>query len=123
MKRWAFRVAFAAIFLILGMFAGASLMSAARPGIHAVVVEVKNASKLTIKKLVLTHEQGSVEICNLSPSQIQTLAFFSGGENTYLLKAYFEDGRVVEGGGGYVEPGYAMRETISKSRIDTSYGL
>ncbi|MBZ0069218.1 MAG: hypothetical protein K8F26_10450 [Thiobacillus sp.] len=123
MTRWVFRVVCAAIFLFLGLIAGAFLMSEARPGIHAVVVEAKNTSKLTINKLVLTHEHGSVEIHNLMPNQIQTLAFFPGGENAYHLKVYFDDGRVVEGGGGYVEPGYAMRETISTSRIDTHYGL
>ena len=123
MKRWVSLVVFAILFLILGMVAGAFLVSANSPEINATVVEVKNVSNLTIKRLVLTHEHGTIEINNLTPKQTQTLAFFPGGEDTYLLKAYFEDGRIIEGGGGYVEPGYAMREMISASKIDTHYGL
>lgn len=73
--------------------------------------------------MVLTHERGSVQICNLGAGKMQTLAFFPGGENAYTLKVYFVGDKTVEGGGGYVEPGYSMKETIYETKIQTEYAL
>lgn len=123
MKRWLLRILAASIFMLFGIFLGAIFMSTARPGVHAVVVEVQNVTNQSINKVRLSHERGSVEICNLAAGQKQTLAFFPGGENTYSIKAYLADGRIVEGGGGYVEPGYAMKEIINESEIHTEYNL
>lgn len=114
---------FAAVFTIAGSVMGAFLVSTARPGINAVVVEATNLSGMNIQKVVLTHERGSVEICNLLPGKMQTLAFFPGGENAYTLKAYFENGSVIEGLGGYVEPGYSMKHKITATNISTEYAF
>lgn len=121
MKRWILRTLLGLVLLVTGFIVGILFQSAARPGVNAVVVEVQNATTKNIEKVVLTHERGRVQICSLGPGQMQTLAFFPGGENAYTLKAYFADGKSVEGLGGYVEPGYAMKETIHEENIKTEY--
>ena len=102
MKRWILRTVLGFALLVTGIIVGIVFESVARPGVDAVVVEVRNATTKNIEKVVLTHERGRVQICNLGAGQMQTLAFFPGGENAYTLKAYFADGKSVEGLGGYV---------------------
>lgn len=123
MKRWIVLTLLACCLLVTGFIVGILFLSAARPGVNAVVVEVRNATTENIEKVVLKHERGGVQIVDLGVGQMQTLAFFPGGENAYTLKAYFADGRSVEGLGAYVEPGYAMKETIHEDNIETEYGL
>lgn len=43
------------------------------------------------------------------------------GEGSYGLEVTFEDGTVLAGGGGYVEPGYRRSETILADKIETDY--
>ncbi|GGY84880.1 hypothetical protein ACFFTM_05010 [Pseudoduganella plicata] len=114
------------IMLFAGIcFAAGALTAAIRGWFQPVVhVRVTNASGADLAAVVLIHESGrgtgTMTLPALPRGASAEAHFFLAGEGSYRIEATFADGRVVKGGYGYVEPGYATREVIENSGIASS---
>ena len=110
------------IIFVLGVLSGGFLISASKPSLNAVVVELKNISKEHIEQITLVHEEGSIEICNIPTGEIRDFAFFPHGESSYSVKVLFKNGTLLNGPKSYVEPGYVMETTITDAKVTNEYG-
>jgi len=89
-----------------------------------VSVELRNAAKQPIEEVRLTYKLGTVIVRNIRCGEAKTARFNPGpGESTYSLVIRFRGGKTLKGGGGYVEPGYRMQETITEKRVKTRLTL
>lgn len=123
MMRFTLRIllglALAAIFFIAG-----ALTAGMRHWFQPLVtVNVINESGQHIKSLRIVHSslggKGTIETASLRPGEERTIRFFLAGEGSYSIEASLEDGRVLKGGEGYVEAGYASRQVVSKTGVIT----
>ncbi len=111
----------------VGVLLGMSLVGCDRP--NSVKVEVQNASGVAIANVAIVDraetgeveqifgETGELEIDGSTTIRIEDFI----GEGSYRLEVVFEDGRQLQGGGSYIEPGYRMEETILADKIETEY--
>ena len=109
----------------IGLLLGVSLLGCSRPS--SVRVEVKNASGVAIENVAIVDraetgeveqifgETGELEVDGSTTVKIKDFV----GEGSYQLEVVFEDGRQLQGGGSYIEPGYRMEETILADKIET----
>jgi len=82
-------------------------------------VTVDNKSGQNIKTLTLKHENGSIEMKNLSENENVNLIFKNGGENSYRIFAMLDNDSIVSSRGNYVEAGYRTTEIIFADRVKT----
>ena len=115
--KWTDRAALA----IAGFLAGAALVFLWQPSLRLAEVRVSNASGKAIVEVSIDHTQGTVRLPDLADGATRTVGLYSPGESGYRLRVRFDDGSVVEGGGGYLEAGYMMSQVIRADRIDGSY--
>ena len=98
---------------------------------NQVKVELQNESGKAISQVKVIERSGGeapenlavlVVTEDLAPSK-EALLKLDGfvSEGSYMLEVTFDDGTVLAGGGGYVEPGYRMEETILADKIETEY--
>ncbi|MFC1806878.1 hypothetical protein ACFL0T_00720 [Candidatus Omnitrophota bacterium] len=89
-----------------------------------VEIEVKNVSNKDIESFQLigvdktTRDFNGVDRGETKDVQIQV-----AGEWSYKLKVLFSDGTVIEGGAGYVESKYRVREIVSDAGIKSEVSL
>ena len=102
----------------------AGLMDWFEPTVH---VAVRNDSGETLAKVVLIHESRgkvtTVTLPALEHGDATDATFYIAGEGGYRIEATFPDGRVMQGGSGYVEAGYSTSEVIGKSKITGNHGF
>lgn len=123
--RLLFGLVLATIFFIAG-----ALTAGARYWFQPLVtVTVINESGQDLKSLRLMHSslgsKGTIDTESLRSDETRTIRFFLGGEGSYTLEATLSDGRVLNGGEGYVEAGYSSTQVISETGIKgtTKIGL
>lgn len=105
--------------LILGLGCGILLMNgeATPQSLSTVQVNIRNATDEPVINIVVTHEDGSVTLNTLASGRSQILPLLVFGESSYKIEARLQNGDVVYGHGGYVEPGYTVEEVITKEGI------
>lgn len=85
-------------------------------------ITLKNNSGQAIKRVILVPERGEVLVQkNILKGSFAVFRLPVGGESSYKLKVQLEDGKVLEGGAGYVESGYRILETVTDQKIDSRY--
>lgn len=86
-----------------------------------VTVTVVNESGQDLRSLRLVHSslssKGAIDAGALRSDESRIIRFFLGGEGSYTLEATLSDGRVLNGGEGYVEAGYSSKQVISETGI------
>lgn len=83
-----------------------------------VQIFVHNKSHFVVKELSLTYSSGkTIYTQQLAPNQTAFFAFPQQGEGSYRIVAKTIDNDILEGGGGYIEPGYVEENTILDGHI------
>lgn len=83
-----------------------------------VQVLVHNKSHFVVKELSLTYSGGkTVYTQQLAPNQTAVFAFPQQSEGSYTIVAQTTNNNLLEGGGGYIEPGYVEENTILDGHI------
>lgn len=83
-----------------------------------VQVLVHNKSHFVVKELSLTYSGGkTIYTQPLSPNQTAVFAFPQQSEGSYTIVAQTINNNILEGGGGYIEPGYVEENTILDGHI------
>jgi hypothetical protein len=83
-----------------------------------VQVLVHNKSRFVVKELSLTYSGGkTVYTQQLAPNQTAFFAFPQQSEGSYTIVAQTTNNNLLEGGGGYIEPGYVEENTILDGHI------
>lgn len=91
------------------------------PTFSAVKVRIQNESGFLASTIRIIHEGGSVTIDNLNNGESKIVPVHVVGESSYSVVATLEGGEVVVGEGGYIEPGYRIRETITQNKIQHKF--
>lgn len=89
--------------------------------INDVCVTIINHSGKAIKKIILKHEKGSINIDPIDINSQASVTFRSPGENSYILTAILINGDTLVSNGSYVEGGYKSTETITSESISTRH--
>lgn len=87
----------------------------------AVKVHVSNASNLDISTIEIAHDDGTITSNTLESGGSKVIPLHVNGESSYSIVVTFDNGKVVSGGGGYVEPGYRVSETITEEKIQHKF--
>ncbi len=82
-----------------------------------VVVRLENRTGQEVREVRIEHEDGQVVHRGLSPGESIALPFVPVGESSYRLTAVLADGKVLQGGAGYVERGTETREVLEPGRV------
>ncbi len=80
-------------------------------------VTIKNESGKTLKKIMLQHGGGTLEAREVSDQAELRFIFENRGENSYIIRATFDNDSILTADGGYFELGYRGVVTISDSAI------
>ena len=80
-------------------------------------VIIKNESGRTLKKIMLQHKEGTLEAREVRNHAELRLIFENQGENSYEIRATFDNDSTLTADGGYFELGYRGIVTISDSAI------
>ena len=80
-----------------------------------------NDSGKGISNLKLIHNEGSAEVADLADGGNYTVRFYAPKETSYKLEAIFEDGKLLEAGPRFVEPGLAATETVKELSIEPDF--
>jgi hypothetical protein len=92
-------------------------------------VHIKNQSGLAVTSLVITSRTGNsttiTQLGSLAADAEATARVFMAGEGSYQVRAMLSNGRILDGGAGYVESGYTSTELLHPDRIESrsSFGL
>ena len=96
-------------------------------GSSHVTAHVSNATTQKLRSVTIQFEtcgkDGSVSAGELRPGYSRRLRYEVCGEGGYTVEAVFSDGRIVKGGGGYVENGYVSTDRISDVGISSHQSL
>lgn len=106
--------------IIIGFFIGhfiSKLLSFESIPEGYVRVTVDNKSEHNIKILTLKHDEGSLEMKNLSNNESVNLIFKNGGENSYRISAILDNDSIISSHCEYVEANYRTTETIFADTI------
>lgn len=113
--------------LIVSFGAGAVTAVFRHWGQPLATVHVRNVSELEVSKVVLISKTWksttTSELGPLVTGAQTTYMIFMAGEGSYQLRATLADGRVLEGGAGYVEAGYTNNELVHSDRIESRSGF
>ena len=91
------------------------------PSMPHVLVEVMNQTGQQVREINIKYKNGLVTHRGLSVGKAVTLPFAHYGEGSYELQAVLADGKVLNGGIGYVESGYQTKEVLEPERVVSSY--
>ncbi|MBZ4418115.1 hypothetical protein [Myxococcus sp. RHSTA-1-4] len=105
--------------LTLGGIGVLGLTRSASP--PAVVVRLENRTGQDVREVRIEHEDGQVVHRGLRAGESLALSFAPKGESSYRLTAVLADGKVLEGGFGYVEPGFETREVLEPGGVVSSW--
>src|SRR5256885_1753101 len=101
----AFKVVAVLLLVTISFVAGAVTYALNQPRVMSVTVELRNNSGKDIAEIELKEGHGTaLKLPGLPSAQSTITAFYYPGETSYSLRVAFTDGRVLEGGGNYVEP-------------------
>jgi hypothetical protein len=96
-------------------------------GSSGVTAHVTNSSNQNLGSVTIQYEtcgqRSSVSIGELPPGKSRRLRYSVCGEGGYTVEAQFADGRLLHGGGGYVETGYISTDVISSDGISSQQSL
>jgi hypothetical protein len=85
--------------------------------IGEVCIKIINESGYKIKLLELNHERGIKNIVNLKNGDEKYTTIYCPGEGSYIIKAVFDDNKIVKSKENYIEGGYRMTEIIHRDSI------
>ncbi len=116
-----FKVLTAMSLVSIGIAVGVRVSSEFRPLPPVAQVTFKNESGQVISNLKLNTETGgqtsTILLPSLAKGQSTDIRLFLLGEGSYQVKATLADGRVVEGGSGYVESGHRATQVVRSGGI------
>lgn len=113
------------ISLFIGLVLGVALIvytTSPHPP-STVQISIENRSGMAASNITLGHEDGSASIDSLAAGASQTIPVLVFGESSYHIEATLENGAVVRGQTGYVEPGYKVIETITDVGITNNISV
>lgn len=91
-----------------------------------VSIRVENASGQEFRSLVVSYTsngfKGLVEATPPKPGTSATVRFYHQGEGGCQVTATLYDGKVLQGTGGYIEPGYSLAFNVTDSVITGGLG-
>ena len=121
-KVWRILTALGIAALVLGAWAAWKGL-----GSSGVTAHVTNATGENLGSVTIQYEtcgkRSSVSTGALGPGESRRLRYFVCGEGGYTVEAHFADGRLLQGGGGYVETGYISTDVISNDEISSQQSL
>ena len=114
----------ALLMALLTSFAGGAVTAGMRHWLQPIAtVHVRNLSALDVSSLVLTSKTGNstttVELGALAVGGETTARLVMAGEGSYQVRATLSNGRILEGGAGYVESGHSTTELLHPDRIES----
>lgn len=116
-----------ATLIIAAFFAGATTAGLRHWFQPVIKVTVANESGQDISGLQLSLETSRqktiTELGPLGAGKTHTIPLLVTGEGSYVIVATLADGRQVSGMTGYVEPGYAVKETVKAATITSEVSL
>jgi hypothetical protein len=80
-------------------------------------VTIRNHSGRNVKEILLQHERGTIEASDLKDKDEVRFIFKNMNENSYYVRATFDDGSTLNSESTYIEHGYRGMETIKESEI------
>src|SRR5262245_61423440 len=96
-------------------------------GSSHVTAHVTNDSIQRLRSVTIQFDtcgkRGSVSTTQLGPGHSRRLTYDVCGEGGYTVVAVFSDGRIVQGGGGYVENGYVTTDSVLAHVISSHQDL
>jgi hypothetical protein len=111
----------AIVIAALTFVAGAGTAAWRGWGSGDVTTTILNATDKPLRTVTIQFETcgstGTAASGELKPGDSRQLRFSVCGEGGYTVVAEYADGRIVRGGGGYVEAGYNCSDTISTAGI------
>ncbi|HOP81111.1 MAG TPA: hypothetical protein PLZ21_11155 [Armatimonadota bacterium] len=108
----------AAMTLMTGLIAAAVVYRVNDQNVH---VRLKNMSGQGVSQVRLIHEQGVIVVRDLKQDTSRRVKSPADGEGSFSLDVEFENGNSIQGGGGYVEPGYRMTVSIHRNDLSTRH--
>jgi hypothetical protein len=90
-------------------------------GQDSVLVRVNNQSGYHIKKIILIHEKGKIQMENIPDEKSTKIIFKSAGENSYKIFAVFDNDSTLTSQEMYTEGGYRILETVYTNQIKSEY--
>jgi len=107
---------------VLGSILGMApfLLTSIRPP-STLQVNIHNQSGVPISNIIITGQDGAVILNKLRPYQTKEIPLIMFGEGTYEISATLQNGEVISSQGGYVEPGYRVKEIIKPNSIEHEY--
>ncbi|MCE5181597.1 MAG: hypothetical protein ABFC85_08150 [Rectinema sp.] len=110
------------ILLLLSAFAVGALTAIVNHWDQPLVnIQVENASGQEFRSLVVSYTsygfKGQVEAVPPKPGTSTTVRFYHQGEGDCRVTVTLADGKVLQGIGGYIEPGYSIAFKVSASAI------
>lgn len=86
-----------------------------------VSIRVENASGQEFRSLVVSYTsngiKGQAEATPPKPGTSTTVRFYHQGEGGCQVTVTLSDGKVLQGTGGYIEPGYSLALKVTDSAI------
>ena len=111
--------------LLFTFSAGAITAGVRRWFLPIVTVDLVNHSGQPVTKLsVIVETSGygnSISVQDIPVDASQTVRFVLAGEGSYQIHATLADGKILNGGAGYVEAGYNARETLLPNKVESKY--
>ena len=117
------------IALAVGFGAGTLTAVLRHWGQPVATVHLSNVSGQEVSDLVLVsktwHSTTTSQLGKLPAGAQTTYKIFVAGDGSYQIRATLADGRVLEGGAGYVQSGTKSTELLHADRIESrsSFGL
>lgn len=91
------------------------------PYVHVLVT---NNASVPVQTIRLESKDGGIYLLEtLAVGATQPIIVYAAGESSYSLKVIFSNGKTLQGGAGYVEPGYKVAERITDEKIESDYDL
>jgi hypothetical protein len=88
-----------------------------------VTAHVTNGTSQGLRSVTIRFEtcgkHASVSSGAVAPGESRRLRYAVCGEGGYVVEATFSDGRIIRGGGGYVETGSVSTDRISSAGISS----
>lgn len=110
------------LFLLLVAFAtGAYTAIMNYWGQSIVTIRVENISGQEIHSLGVSYtsygSKGQIEVPPIARDESATMRFYLQGDGSCQITAILEDGTVLRGIGGYIQPGYSLAFKVFSSAI------
>lgn len=111
------------LFLIAAGFLGGVICASwyLLPNGNAVEIRVINTSGVDISNIAITYGGGVISTGGVGNGEQKVVPVHVSGEGLYSIVVTLANGNHLAGGGGYVEPGYRVTETVRHDAVEHAF--